>query len=66
MANLFARRRCVLLQEMVDRDPANEALIVEALERLKGSLTIVVIAHRGALSALADRTYRLEAGLLVK
>ena len=46
-------------------DQANEALIVQALERLKGSLTILVIAHRGALSALADRTYRLEAGHLL-
>ena len=46
-------------------DQANEALIVQALERLKGTLTILVIAHRGALSALADRTYRLEAGHLL-
>ena len=46
-------------------DPANETLIVQALERLKGTLTIVVIAHRGALSALADRTYRLKAGHLL-
>ena len=64
---LLRRPALLILDEATSAlDPANEALIVEALERLKGSLTIVVIAHRGALSALADRTYRLEAGLLVK
>ena len=46
-------------------DPANEALIVQALERLKGTLAILVIAHRGALSAMADRTYRLDSGKLL-
>ena len=47
-------------------DPANEALIVQALERLKGTLTVVVIAHRGALSALADQTYQLREGRLIR
>ena len=63
---LLRRPALLILDEATSAlDPANEALIVQALERLKGSLTILVIAHRGTLSALADRTYRLEAGHLV-
>ena len=43
-------------------DPANEALIGAALEKLRGSMSIVIIAHHGALSALADQTIQLEGG----
>ncbi len=43
-------------------DPANEVLIAAALERLRGSMTIVIIAHHGALSALANQIIRLEGG----
>lgn len=41
-------------------DPANEAAIVAALSRLHGRMTIVLIAHRGALLDLADRVFELE------
>lgn len=43
-------------------DPANEALIATALERLRGSVTVVIIAHHGALSALANQTITLDGG----
>ena len=43
-------------------DPGNEAAIAAALERLRGKLAIVIICHRGALLALADREVRLEQG----
>ena len=46
-------------------DAASEAAIAAALTQLKGQVTILIIAHRGALTALADRTYRLEQGKLV-
>ena len=63
---LLRRPALLILDEATSAlDPANEALIVQALERLKGTLTVVLIAHRGALSALADRTYRLEGGHLL-
>ena len=63
---LLRRPALLILDEATSAlDPANEALIVQALERLKGTLTVVVIAHRGALSALADRTYRLDGGHLL-
>ena len=63
---LLRRPALLILDEATSAlDPANEALIVRALERLKGTLTVVLIAHRGALSALADRTYRLDGGRLL-
>ena len=43
-------------------DPDNEAAVAQAIARLRGTLTIVVISHRGALAALADHTIWLEAG----
>jgi ATP-binding cassette, subfamily C, bacterial len=43
-------------------DPANEALIAAALEGLRGQVTVVIIAHHGALSALADQTIKLDCG----
>lgn len=46
-------------------DAESEAAIVSALERLKGQVTILVIAHRGSLTELADLRCRLERGRLV-
>ena len=46
-------------------DPENEAAVTSAVERLKGSMIILIIGHRGALSALADRTVQLNGGRLV-
>ena len=46
-------------------DAAAEREVATAVERLKGSLTIVVIGHRGTLTALADRKIVLEGGRIV-
>jgi ATP-binding cassette subfamily C protein len=46
-------------------DAESEAAIVAALKGLKGRITMVIAAHRGALGNLADRTYRIEGGYLV-
>lgn len=43
-------------------DAANEALVAEAIGRLKGRLTILMIGHHGRLAALADRRIRLDGG----
>ena len=43
-------------------DAESEANIVAALEKLRGRLTILVIAHRGALAGIADRTITLRQG----
>lgn len=46
-------------------DAESEAQVAAALLRLKGQLTILIIAHRGVLSDLADQHYQLEGGKLV-
>jgi ABC-type multidrug transport system fused ATPase/permease subunit len=51
----------LLLDEATaDIDPATEALVVTALERLTAGRTVVVIAHRPATAARCDRVVRLE------
>ena len=45
-------------------DSGNETAIAEALKRLRGRMAIVIICHRGALLALADREVRLDQGQL--
>lgn len=46
-------------------DAENEAAIAAALARLRGRMTVVLIAHRGALLGLADQVIRLENGRMV-
>jgi ATP-binding cassette subfamily C protein len=63
---LLRRPALLILDEATSAlDADNEAQIAAALTRLKGQMAILVIAHRGTLTALADRTYRLERGRLV-
>lgn len=46
-------------------DSENELAVTQAISRLRGTITILMIGHKGALSTLADRTIALEAGRLV-
>lgn len=46
-------------------DAENERAIAAALAQLRGRMTIVLIAHRGALLDLADHVIRLESGQVV-
>lgn len=43
-------------------DAESEATIAKALAELKGRVTILLIAHRGTLTALADHLITLESG----
>lgn len=43
-------------------DGASEASVVEAIRALQGKLTILIIAHRGALVSLADRVVEMAEG----
>ena len=45
-------------------DADNEAQIAAALTRLKARMAVLVIAHRGVLAGIADRTYTLKNGRL--
>jgi ATP-binding cassette subfamily C protein len=43
-------------------DEGNEELIVQSLERLRGSMTILVIAHRARINAIADQVVLIDQG----
>jgi ATP-binding cassette subfamily C protein len=63
---LLRRPALLILDEATSAlDPANEAAVAAALTRLKERMAVLVIAHRGALSALAGRVVTLEAGRIV-
>nr|WP_319387395.1 ABC transporter transmembrane domain-containing protein [uncultured Roseibium sp.] len=43
-------------------DQQAEKALINALYRLKGHLTVIIVAHRPSMLAVADRQYRLEDG----
>jgi ATP-binding cassette subfamily C protein len=60
---LVMEPRVLVLDEVTSAlDPATEAEIVENISRLRGRYTIVVITHRPAWTAIADRLYHVEEG----
>ncbi len=52
----------ILDEPTADLDDASAAFVAAALERLRGTHTILLITHRPELAALADRTVVLERG----
>ena len=63
---LLRRPALLILDEVTSAlDPANEAAVTRAIAGLKGRVTILVIGHRGPLSALAERTVRLADGQVI-
>ncbi len=60
---LLREPRLLILDEATSAvDAAAEREVADAVAQLKGSLTIVVIGHRGALTELAERQIVLERG----
>ena len=60
---LLRKPDLLLLDEATSAlDPANERLIVESLEGLRGRMTIVTIAHRAQMTTLADQLITIEPG----
>lgn len=60
---LLRKSALLILDEATSAlDPASEAAIVAAINRLKEQMGVLVIAHRGDLTALADQVVTLEAG----
>ena len=64
-AFLLDRPILVLDEPLEGVDTANEALIVEALKRIRDRRTCLVITHRPSLLDCADAVYRLEGGRIV-
>lgn len=63
---LLRRPQLLILDEATSAlDQKNEAAIAAILERLRGRMTIVLIAHRGALLGLADQVIALDRGIMV-
>jgi thiol reductant ABC exporter CydD subunit len=56
----------VLLDEpTANLDGENEAAVLDAIARFAHGRTVIVVAHRPALLAIADRVIRLDAGRLM-
>lgn len=47
-------------------DNETEREIVEEIRLLKGTMTLIVIAHRMTTVPLCDRLYRLDKGFIVR
>jgi ATP-binding cassette subfamily C protein len=63
---LLRRPDLLILDEATSAlDPESEAAVARVVEALRGTMTILVIGHRGALTALADRTAVLRDGRIV-
>jgi ATP-binding cassette, subfamily C, bacterial CydD len=67
LARAFARSApLVILDEpTADLDPQAASDVVAAIERLSQERTVLLIAHRPELAAIADRVVRLERGRIV-
>jgi ATP-binding cassette subfamily C protein CydD len=56
----------ILDEPTANLDPSSVAFVLTAIETLRGSCTILVIAHEPYVAASADRVVRLEAGRIVE
>ena len=67
LARALVRRAPLLLldEPTAHLDPLTEMAVLDSLDRLRGSCTIVVVAHREAVAARAGRVLRLAGGRLV-
>jgi len=64
---LIRHPRLLILDEATNSlDAHNEQRILDTIERLRGGLTIVMIAHRIAAVRRADRIYVVERGTIVE
>ena len=64
---LLRRPRLLILDEATNSlDAHHEQRILDAIERLRGDLTIVMIAHRIAAVRRADRIYVVERGTIAE
>jgi ATP-binding cassette subfamily C protein len=64
---LLRRPQLLILDEATSAlDWENQALIARSIRELRGSMTIVTIAHRLSMIAFADWVVALEAGIVVE
>jgi thiol reductant ABC exporter CydD subunit len=67
LARALVRRAPLLLldEPTAHLDPLTELAVLDTLDRLRGSCTVVVVAHRESVAARADRLVRFESGRVV-
>jgi ATP-binding cassette, subfamily B, bacterial PglK len=64
---LYKQAELLILDEATSAlDSDTEAAVMQSVETLSPSLTIVLIAHRSSTVAICDRVYRLEGGRIVE
>jgi ATP-binding cassette subfamily B protein/subfamily B ATP-binding cassette protein MsbA len=64
---ILRKPEILILDESTSQiDMASELQIRESLQEMKGKFTIIIIAHREALIALADETYEVQDGHLMQ
>ncbi len=62
---LIHQPRLLILDEATSNlDRRSEAAVLATIQRLKGQLAILAVAHRGPLAEQADRVYSLADGIL--
>jgi thiol reductant ABC exporter CydD subunit len=68
LARAFLRdaRLVVLDEPTADLDPFTASLVGDAIEQLRDGRTVLLVAHRPELAALADRVVRLHGGRVVE
>ena len=64
-ALLWKPRLLILDEATSSLDPDSDRAITATLRELSRQLTVLVVAHQSALTATADRVYRLEHGRIV-
>ncbi len=64
---ILRKPEILILDESTSQiDMSSELQIRETLETMKGKMTIIIITHREALVALADRVYQVRNGALTE
>lgn len=63
---ILRKPEILILDESTSQiDMESELQIRETLQEMKGSMTIIIITHREALTALADEVYTIQNGRLI-
>jgi thiol reductant ABC exporter CydD subunit len=68
LARAFLRDAALVIldEPTANLDPASAGLVRDAVERLRAGRTVLLIAHRPELAALADRVVHLREGRIVE
>ena len=68
LARAFLRDAALVIldEPTANLDPASAAVVGDAVERLRAGRTVLLIAHRPELAALADRVVHLRGGRIVE